>query len=71
MRSDHTAADFAQSQSPQVLATVLEADNDIARDKSMRVLTRVTFCFAWLFGLEPFLTGYADDAARSRGDRSH
>jgi hypothetical protein len=30
---------------------------------------RVTFCFAWLFGLEPFLTGSADDLRRSTLDR--
>jgi hypothetical protein len=28
--------------------------------RHVSALARVTFCFAWLFGLEPFLAGPAD-----------
>lgn len=69
MRSDHTAAEFAQPQPQSVLSTPLQAADEIATQAPMRMLTRATFCFAWLFGLEPFLTGYADDASRSKIDR--
>ncbi|CAD6552115.1 hypothetical protein [Paraburkholderia metrosideri] len=69
MRPDHTAAEFAQPQT--MLATPLDAPNEIAPQKPMRALTRVTFCFAWLFGLEPFLTGSADETLRSSSERSH
>ncbi|MGF6572323.1 hypothetical protein SAMN05443245_3456 [Paraburkholderia fungorum] len=71
MRSDHTAAEFAQPQPQPVLATPLQAADEITSQEPMRLLTRVTFCFAWLFGLEAFLTGYADDAPRSTLDRHY
>lgn len=71
MRSDHTAAEFAQPQPQSVLATPLDAVDDTPSQKSVRVLTRVTFCFAWLFGLEPFLTGSADDVLHSQSRRQH
>lgn len=67
MRSDHTAAEFAQPQ--PVLLTPLTAADESVPQKPMRALTRVTFCFAWLFGLEPFLTGTTDDTPNSRLDR--
>jgi hypothetical protein len=71
MRSDHTAAEFAQPQPQPVLASPLHAADDTTPQEPMRVLTRVTFCFAWLFGLEAFLTGYADDPSRSKLDRHY
>jgi hypothetical protein len=38
--------------------------------RHVSALARVTFCFAWLFGLEPFLTAPADAQSRpKRGDR--
>lgn len=70
MRSDHTAAEFTQPQPQPMLATPLQATDEITQEP-MRVLTRVTFCFAWLFGLEAFLTGYADDPSRSKLDRHY
>jgi hypothetical protein len=71
MRSDHSAAEFAQPQPQPVLATPLQAADDIAPKEPMRALTRITFCFAWLFGLEAFLTGYSDDASGSKLDRPY
>jgi hypothetical protein len=61
MRSDRTPADFAQ---PQPLPGAPLDDADDARQPPVRALTRVAFCFAWLFGLEPFLTASSDDATR-------
>jgi hypothetical protein len=71
MRSDHTAAEFAQPQPQPMLSTPLPAVDEITPPEPIRVLTRVTFCFAWLFGLEPFLTGYTDDTSRSKLDRHY
>jgi hypothetical protein len=71
MRSDHTAAEFVQPQAQPLLASSLDTVDDIAPQKPMRALTRVTFCFAWLFGLEAFLAGSADDAPRAGLDRRH
>lgn len=67
MRSDHTATEFAQPQ--PMLATPLDGVGETAPQSQPGALARVTFCFAWLFGLEPFLIGAAEDAPRSRFDR--
>ncbi|NKJ50999.1 hypothetical protein CIC12_30620 [Burkholderia sp. SG-MS1] len=61
MRSDHTATDLAPAQPP--LAMPLDDAGDNALHLS--ALARVTFCFAWLFGLEPFLTEPVDLESRS------
>jgi hypothetical protein len=47
----------------------LDGGGDTGSRKQVGALARVTFCFAWLFGLEPFLTGQPDDRARSPLDR--
>ncbi|REE23413.1 hypothetical protein B0G71_6665 [Paraburkholderia sp. BL27I4N3] len=67
MRRDHTAAEFAQIQ--PLLPTPLESDRGSVPRRQTSALSRVTFCFAWLFGLEPFLTGSAGETTRSRLDR--
>jgi hypothetical protein len=67
MRSDHTATDLAQPQPP--LAPLLDAAGESASRRQIGTAARVTFCFAWLFGLEPFLTGPADNASRAKLDR--
>ena len=66
MRSDQTIAELTQ---PQALpaAPLGDANEDVPRPR-VRALTRVAFCFAWLFGLDPFLTS-SDDAANARVDR--
>ncbi|HEX7932177.1 MAG TPA: hypothetical protein VF573_03730 [Paraburkholderia sp.] len=66
MRPHHTVSELSKSQS--ILVTPLPGAG--ARERRRRgTLTRATFYFAWLFGLEPFLTGTADDASRPRVDR--
>ncbi|MFM0171387.1 hypothetical protein [Paraburkholderia sediminicola] len=67
MRPDHTATEFVQTQ--PLLATPLEGGGESAPRRQISTLARVTFCFAWLFGLEPFLTGSGDETPRSRLDR--
>ncbi|MFL9898127.1 hypothetical protein PQR75_36085 [Paraburkholderia fungorum] len=67
MRPDHTAHDFAQPQ--PVLAAPMEDAEGSPPQRPFNAFTRVTFCFAWLFGLEPFLAGPVDEVLRSRGDR--
>ncbi|KAA1011598.1 hypothetical protein FVF58_13955 [Paraburkholderia panacisoli] len=64
MRSDHTATELATPQPP--LASPLDDAGESVSHREIRALARVTFCFAWLFGLEPFLTGTADDVPRSK-----
>ncbi|RKT20687.1 hypothetical protein B0G69_4008 [Paraburkholderia sp. RAU2J] len=64
MRSDHTATDLAPAQRP--LAMPLDDAGDNAPRRHVSAFARVTFCFAWLFGLEPFLTGPADVESRSK-----
>lgn len=64
MRPDHTATELATPQRP--LAASLDHVGERAPHREIRALERVTFCFAWLFGLEPFLTGPADDVPRSK-----
>jgi hypothetical protein len=67
MQPDQTATEFAQTQ--PLLAASLDAATDTLPRPRIGVLTRVTFCFAWLFGLEPFLSGSADEPTASRFDR--
>jgi hypothetical protein len=67
MRTDQTIAELVQ---PQALpgAPLGDTNQDLPQPP-VRALTRVAFCFAWLFGLEPFLTAPPDDVANSRLDR--
>lgn len=68
MRPDHTTADYAQS-----LEALPAASPDTGGDDSLTgraPLARMTFCFAWLFGLEPFLAGGTTTQSRSGADRS-
>lgn len=67
MRPDHTATEFVQT--PSLLATPLESATESVPHRQINAFARVTFCFAWLFGLEPFLTGAGDEALGSRRDR--
>lgn len=67
MRPDHTATDFAVHET--VLATSLDVAEAHEPQRPSSAFTRMTFCFAWLFGLEPFLTAPETDAPRSRIDR--
>ncbi|EIF35653.1 hypothetical protein BCh11DRAFT_03479 [Burkholderia sp. Ch1-1] len=67
MRPDHRATDIAQTSS--VLATPLEGVGESVPQRQISALARVAFCFAWLFGLEPFLTGAGGEVSRSRSDR--
>ncbi|CAB3806881.1 hypothetical protein LMG28614_06488 [Paraburkholderia ultramafica] len=62
MRSDHTAAELTQAQAPPAMP--LDNARESVSKRQVRALARVTFCFAWLFGLEPFLTGPPDDESR-------
>ncbi|HEY2021491.1 hypothetical protein [Paraburkholderia sp.] len=62
MQPDHTAAEFAQ---PHAVAGAPSDDaDDAACRPAVRARARATFCFAWLFGLEPFLSAPPDDATR-------
>ncbi|SMG60741.1 hypothetical protein SAMN06265784_117109 [Paraburkholderia susongensis] len=68
MRSDDTAVEFAQ---PQPLASApLDGAGKDRPQRLARTLTRVAFCFAWFFGLEPFLAAPADDAPARHSQRS-
>ncbi|MEC5409650.1 hypothetical protein VOM14_29375 [Paraburkholderia sp. MPAMCS5] len=63
MRPHHTVSELSKSQ--PILVTPLPGAGAQARERRRRrTLTRATFYFAWLFGLEPFLTGTGDDAPR-------
>lgn len=66
MRHNHTATEFVQT--PSLLATPLEDVGESAPQRQISALARVTFCFAWLFGLEPFLTGGGGESVDSRSD---
>lgn len=66
MQTDQTAAELAQ---PQALPGALDDASEDPPQPPMRPLTRVALCFAWLFGLEPFLAASPDDAVDSRRDR--
>ncbi|PQV46421.1 hypothetical protein [Paraburkholderia sp. BL21I4N1] len=67
MRPDHTVTEFVPPQS--LLASSVEDGGEAVPRRQISVLTRATFCFAWLFGLEPFLSASADEVPRSRLDR--
>ncbi|MBW9107570.1 hypothetical protein JNB89_27890 [Paraburkholderia phenoliruptrix] len=60
MRHDQPATDFTQPE--PILAAPLSGVVERAPQRPLRLLARVTFCFAWLFGLEPFLTGAVNDS---------
>ncbi|WGS54399.1 hypothetical protein LFL96_25640 [Paraburkholderia sp. D15] len=62
MRPDHTATDYVSAQ--PLLPSPLDGIEVMPR-KRVPALTRITFCFAWLFGLEAFLTGSVDDVPSS------
>jgi len=67
MRADYTAAETIQ---PQPLASVpLDSVGEDMPQRPARTLTRAAFCFAWLFGLEPFLAASVDDVPGARLDR--
>jgi hypothetical protein len=55
MRPNHTTADYAPSGEAFPVASPSMGEDDPRPQRSP--LTRMTFCFAWLFGLEPFLAG--------------
>ncbi|WP_205299368.1 MULTISPECIES: hypothetical protein [unclassified Paraburkholderia] len=67
MRADHTAAETIPSQ--PLASTPLDGAGEDMPQRPARALTRAAFCFAWLFGLEPFLAVSTDDARGSRLDR--
>jgi hypothetical protein len=67
MRPDHTATELVPAQPS--LAALLEGDGNSLPAQQMGALARITFCFAWLFGLEPFLTGTVGETPRSRSER--
>ena len=67
MRPDQTATEFSQHQ--PLLVTPLPDLMERAPQRQLGLLARVTFCFAWLFGLEPFLTGAADERSPAAVDR--
>jgi hypothetical protein len=67
MRTDQTAAELAQPQAPP--GESLDDANEDVPQPPVRALTGFAFWFAWLFGLEPFLTGSPDHTADSRLDR--
>lgn len=66
MQPDHIATDFAVRE-PALATPLAPAEAPLESQPRSSVFTRMTFCFAWLFGLEPFLT--APDASHSRLDR--
>ncbi|OLL27878.1 hypothetical protein BTH42_30725 [Burkholderia sp. SRS-W-2-2016] len=66
MRSDQTTADLTEPQ-PAPGASLDEATAPLSQPP-MRMLTRVAFCFAWLFGLEPFLAATPDDSTGAKRD---
>jgi hypothetical protein len=69
MRPHHTVTEFCQNQ-PLLATPIANAGaGERTRRRPPRVLAHVTFCFAWLFGLEPFLTGASDDESRAGFDR--
>jgi hypothetical protein len=68
MRPDHTTANYAPPGEAFPLVSPTTGDDD--PQPKHGPLTRVTFCFAWLFGLEPFLAGATITQSRSgSGDR--
>ncbi|MEX3638001.1 hypothetical protein [Paraburkholderia sp. BR14320] len=70
MRTDHSAAELIPPQPlPAASPASLDDANEDPPQPSVRALTRVAFCFAWLFGLEPFLTASSDEVGDSRFER--
>lgn len=67
MRPDHSAADYSVSHAAIPLAPPTLADG--RAQSQPQPLARITFCFAWLFGLEPFLLGGASEQSPSGMDR--
>jgi hypothetical protein len=76
MRSDHSAAEYSTDYSSPGSAIPLSpptlGDDDdsgaLALGQS-RPLARITFCFAWLFGLEAFLSSGTNEQSPSGIDR--
>ncbi|MGA7779215.1 MAG: hypothetical protein WCA85_16110 [Paraburkholderia sp.] len=69
MRPDHSTADYPVPTAAIPLATPTLGDDDGQSQSQPRPLTRITFCFAWLFGLEPFLLGGTNEQSPSGIDR--
>ena len=69
MRPDHSTADYPVQPSAIPLATPTLGDGNGLAQIPRQPLARITFCFAWLFGLEPFLTGGASEQSSSGIDR--
>jgi len=67
MRPDHTVTEFASPQ-PLLGSSVEDGGEAVPRSRTS-VLSRATFCFAWLFGLEAFLNSSADEMPPCRLDR--
>ncbi|NML31624.1 hypothetical protein [Paraburkholderia antibiotica] len=64
MRTDPTAAELVPPEAAPG-ASFDDAHEDPPR-RPMRALKWGAFCFAWLFGLDPFLAASSDDAAGSK-----
>jgi hypothetical protein len=67
MRPDHSATDYSVSHAAIPLAPPTLGDSHA--QSQPQPLARITFCFAWLFGLEPFLLGGASEQSPSGMDR--
>jgi hypothetical protein len=67
MQPDQTATEFPQAQ--PLLASPLAGVSERAAHRQIGLLAQVTFCFAWLFGLEPFLTGVGGESSQRGPDR--
>ena len=66
MRPDHTTVDYAPPGEVFPVASPSLGEDD--PQPQLGPLTRMTFCFAWLFGLEPFLAGGAATQSSSEPD---
>jgi hypothetical protein len=55
MRPDHSTTPYSASRPAMPLAAPILDDGNLPNQP--RPLARMTFYFAWLFGLEPFLLG--------------
>ncbi|MFM0646454.1 hypothetical protein PQR14_19190 [Paraburkholderia bryophila] len=66
MRPDHTVTEFVPPQ--PLLASSVEDGGEAMPRRQISALARATFCFAWLFGLEAFLSASADEVPRARLD---
>ncbi|MGF6724359.1 hypothetical protein P3T43_003727 [Paraburkholderia sp. GAS41] len=67
MRPDHTVVDYASSGETFSVTPLQSGDGDPESQRGM--LTRMTFCFAWLFGLEAFLAANAAESRTVPGKR--